>query len=190
MRNTPELFTVLDLETTGGSTAADAITEIGAVRLYEDGRIDGVFHTLVNPMRPIGDFVSALTGITDGMLTDQPTVEVVLPEFLAFAADSVLVAHNAPFDIGFLRAAASQCDIDWPLTRVIDTVTLAREVLAPDAVPNHKLATLANYVGARIAPNHRALADAHATADVLLALLAKHPAQTSQARTPHIGSAL
>jgi DNA polymerase-3 subunit epsilon len=176
-----QLFTVLDLETTGGSVASDAITEIGAVRLFEDGRNAGVFHSLVNPLRPVDPFVSNLTGITDDMLADQPTVNLVLPDLLEFAAGSVLVAHNAPFDIGFLRAAASQHNIEWPLLRVLDTVTLARDVLAPGAVPNHKLATLAYYLGARTSPNHRALADAYATADVLVALLALQAARISSA---------
>jgi DNA polymerase-3 subunit epsilon len=184
-----QLFTVLDLETTGGSVAKDGITEIGAVRLYEDGRTAGVFHTLVNPLRPQSPFVSTLTGITNSMLADEPTIDLVLPDFLEFAAGSVLVAHNAPFDIGFLRAAASQYSIDWPLMHVLDTVMLAREVLAAETVPNHKLATLADYLGARTTPNHRALADAYATADVLIALLAMRSAQTST-RVAQINSAL
>ncbi|HEY3737282.1 MAG TPA: exonuclease domain-containing protein [Jatrophihabitans sp.] len=166
-----QVFTVVDLETTGGSPAADAITEIGAVRLREDGVIEAQFQTLVDPLRPIAGFVSALTGITDEMVAQSPTVEDVLPTFLEFARDSVLVAHNAPFDIGFLRAAASQCDIEWPLFHVVDTVTLARRTLHRGEVPNHKLATLASYFCVRVLPNHRALADARATADVLLALL-------------------
>ncbi len=165
------VFTVVDLETTGGSPLADAITEIGAVRVLADGRIEGQFHSLVDPGRPIGAFVAALTGITDDLVAGQPGISTVLPEFLEFAHGSVLVAHNAPFDIGFLKAAASEHGQPWPLFQVLDTVTLSRELLSPGEVINHRLATLAAHFGARVTPNHRALADAYATTDVLLALL-------------------
>ena len=116
-------------------------------------------------------FVSALTGITDLMVARAPTVDVLLPELIEFARGSVLVAHNAPFDVGFLRAAASEHDVDWPLLPVLDTVQLSRKVLARGQVPNHRLGTLSAYLGARTTPNHRALSDAYATADVLLSLL-------------------
>ncbi len=165
-------FTVVDLETTGGSAAADAITEIGAVRV-RGGEVLGEFQTLVNPGAPISPFVSVLTGITDAMVADAPTATSVLPAFLEFARGSVLVAHNAPFDIGFLRAAAAAQQLGWPGFAVLDTALIARRVLSRDEVPNCKLATLAGYFRAATAPNHRALADARATVDVLHALLGR-----------------
>jgi DNA polymerase-3 subunit epsilon len=165
-------FTVVDLETTGGSSAADAITEIGAVRVC-GGEVLGEFQTLVQSSVPIAPFVSVLTGITDSMLACAPPIGSVLPAFLEFAHGSVLVAHNAPFDVGFLRAASGAQAIAWPRFPVVDTAILARRVLSRDEVPNCKLATLAAYFGASTAPNHRALADARATVDVLHGLIGR-----------------
>src|SRR5438067_5566769 len=91
-------FVVVDLETTGGSCAADGITEIGAVKVC-GGEVLGEFQTLVHPGMAINPFVSVLTGITDAMVCSAPPVAAVLPAFLEFAAGSVLVAHNAPFDV-------------------------------------------------------------------------------------------
>src|SRR5712691_8900250 len=95
-----------------------------------------------------------------------------LPALLAFAEGCVLAAHNAPFDLGFLTAACRSCGLPWPAFPVIDTAVLARLVLSGDDVPDCKLATLARYFAARTSPCHLALADAKATADVLIGLLA------------------
>ena len=161
---------VVDVETTG--LAADSsITEIGAVRLTRSGPA-AEFATLVNPGSPIPPDVVALTGITDDLVAAAPPVGQVLPDFLRFAAGSVLAAHNAPFDVAFLSAACERSGIGWPTRAVIDTAVLARLVLGPDDVPDHKLATLAGYFGVVTCPAHRALADARATADVLVRLLA------------------
>src|SRR5664279_3363886 len=97
-------FVVVDLETTGGSPQSSAITEIGAVKT-RGGEVLGEFQTLVDPGGPIPPFIVALTGITDAMLIAAPRIEQVLPAFLEFLGDAVLVAHNAPFDVGFLKAA-------------------------------------------------------------------------------------
>jgi DNA polymerase III subunit epsilon len=165
-------FTVVDLETTGGCAASDAITEIGAVRVC-GGEVLGEFQTLVHPNMPIAAFVSVLTGITDSMVATAPPIGAVLPAFLEFARGSVLVAHNAPFDVGFLRAASAAQAIAWPGFAVVDTAILARRVLTSDEVPNCKLATLAAFFGASTTPNHRALSDARATVDVLHALIGR-----------------
>jgi DNA polymerase-3 subunit epsilon len=165
-------FTVVDLETTGGSSATDSITEIGAVRVC-GGEVLGEFQTLVDPGIPIAPFVSVLTGITDAMVRGAPTVGSVLPAFLEFARGSVLVAHNAPFDIGFLRAAAQEHALPWPGFAVVDTAVLARRVLTRDEVPNCKLATLARHFRAATTPDHRALHDARATVDVLHGLIGR-----------------
>jgi DNA polymerase-3 subunit epsilon len=128
-------FVVVDLETTGGAAGKDAITEIGAVKIC-GGEVLGEFQTLVNPGRGIDPYVSVLTGITDAMVVTAPGIAAVLPAFLEFARGSVLVAHNAPFDIGFLRAAATALEIAWPGFPVVDTAVLARRVLTRDEVPN------------------------------------------------------
>ncbi len=165
-------FVVVDLETTGGTAGVDAITEIGAVKV-RGGEVLGEFQTLVNPGTPVPAFISTLTGITTGMVATAPTIDQVLPSFLEFATGSVLVAHNAPFDMGFLKAAARACGYPWPGNQVLDTVRLARRVVLRDEAPNHKLGTLAALFGASVTPDHRALSDARATVDVLHALLAR-----------------
>jgi DNA polymerase III subunit epsilon len=165
-------FVVVDLETTGGSAMADGITEIGAVKV-RGGEVLGEFQTLVHPGQPIMPLVSVLTGITDLMVSSAPPIASVLPAFLEFAQGSVLVAHNAPFDVGFLKAAAVDHHIAWPAFAVVDTAVLARRALTRDEVPNCKLATLANFFRAATTPNHRALSDARATVDVLHGLIAR-----------------
>jgi DNA polymerase III subunit epsilon len=165
-------FVIVDLETTGWTPAEAAITEIGAVR-FTGGQVTGEFCTLINPGRPIPAEIAALTGISDEMVACAPRIGSVLPGFLAFAGGSVLTAHNAPFDLGFLQAACGQAGLPWPAFAVLDTVTLARQVLGEAEVPDCKLATLASYFGAPVPPCHRALADARATAAVLHALIVR-----------------
>ena len=161
-------FVVVDLETTGGSHSSSAITEIGAVKI-RGGEIIGEFQTLVNPESPIPAFITVLTGITDAMVIAAPKIGEALFSFLEFAGspeDTVLIAHNAPFDIGFLKAAALQCATPWPKFQVIDTARIARYVVTRDEAPNCKLGTLAAFFGASTNPDHRALSDARATVDV------------------------
>ena len=171
-------FAVMDLETTGWSPEAAAITEIAAVRVKgprgagrgrRPGELvrQGEFASLVNPGVPVPPRIADLTGITDWMLAAAPRLGTVLPGLLDFARGCVLVAHNAPFDLGFLVAGCDDCGLAWPGFTVLDTVMLARRVMDPDEVPDCKLGTLAGFFRARTAPNHRALADARATADVL-----------------------
>ncbi|QWC85663.1 DEDD exonuclease domain-containing protein [Nocardioidaceae bacterium] len=164
-------FCVVDLETTGGSAAKGAmITEIGAVKV-RGGEVLGELQSLVDPGEPIPRFISVLTGITDEMVATAPTIEQVLPAFLEFAQGCVLVAHNAPFDVGFLKHFAGVQQLPWPAFEVLDTAKLARRVLHRDETPNCKLSTLAGYFGAKTTPNHRALSDARATVDVLHGML-------------------
>jgi DNA polymerase III subunit epsilon len=161
---------VVDVETTGWLQDEAEITEIGAVRL--DGwQVTGQFSSLIRPGAPIPADVSELTGITDDLVSRAPLVSTALRGFLAFASGCVLVAHNAPFDVGFLTAACHDCGIDWPPTAVLDTAVLARMLLGPEDVPDCRLATLAGYFETATAPCHRALADAKATVDVLTGLL-------------------
>jgi DNA polymerase-3 subunit epsilon len=168
-------FVVVDLETTGGRhTSAtgrcDAITEIGAVKV-RGGEVLGEFATLVDPGRDIPPQIVQLTGITSAMVCDAPKIEAVLPMFLEFVRGAVLVAHNAGFDVGFLRAAARRCDIVWPRPAVLCTVRLARRVLSREEAPSVRLASLAKLFAVSTQPTHRALDDARATVDVLHALI-------------------
>ena len=165
-------FVVVDLETTGGSAQACEITEIGAVKV-RGGEVVGEFQTLVNPGAAIPPFIAVLTGITDAMVAGSPRLDQALPAFLEFSRGSVLVAHNAPFDLGFLKAGCARLGIPWPGHDSLDTARLARRVLTRDEAPNCKLATLARLFRASTTPNHRALADARATVDVLHGLLAR-----------------
>lgn len=168
-------FVVVDLETTGTSASKSQITEIGAVRVRE-GRVVDEFTTLVNPGVLIPAAITLLTGITQSMVATAPPITEALPGLLAFLAaepDTVLVAHNAPFDTGFLKAACEREGAEWPDYPVVDTLRLARAVLVRPEVRNHRLGTLAAFFGTPTAPNHRALDDARATADVLNGLLAR-----------------
>ncbi len=164
-------FCVVDLETTGGSAKAGSmITEIGAVKV-RGGEVLGEFQTLVNPHTEIPAFIAVLTGISQAMVTDAPSIDAALPAFLEFAAGTVLVAHNAPFDIGFLQHFCELQGRAWPGFEVVDTARLARRVVTRDDAPNCKLSSLAQVFGSRTTPNHRALADARATVDVLHGLM-------------------
>jgi DNA polymerase-3 subunit epsilon len=160
-------FCVVDLETTGAAVSQGSmITEIGAVKV-RGGEVLGEFQTLVNPHSAIPPFIAVLTGITNSMVASAPPIEVALPSFLEFASGSVLVAHNAPFDVGFLQHFARELGHRWPGFEVVDTARLARRVITRDDAPNCKLSSLAAAFGSATTPNHRALADARATVDVL-----------------------
>ncbi len=163
-------FVVVDLETTGGSPADCSITEVGAVKVRA-GDVMGEFQTLVRPDGPIPPFIAVLTGITDAMVARAPRIDSVLPTFLEFANGAVLVAHNAPFDVGFLRAAALSLGLAWPGFDVVDTARLARRVVTRDESPDCRLASLARVFRSATTPNHRALSDARATVDVLHGLI-------------------
>ncbi|MGH2808460.1 MAG: DEDD exonuclease domain-containing protein [Actinomycetota bacterium] len=158
-------FCVLDLETTGGSPASCAITEIGACKVRL-GEVVGTFHTLVNPGCDVPAFIRLLTGISDEALVEAPEICAVLPSLLEFIKNTVIVAHNARFDIGFLNAACARDGYPRLDNQVVDTATLARKILAGE-VPNARLETLARYLRCAHQPCHRAYADVLATTDVL-----------------------
>jgi DNA polymerase-3 subunit epsilon len=162
-------FCVFDLETTGGSPDACAITEIGAVKVRA-GEVVGEFGTLVNPGVPIPPSITYLTGITNAMVEPAPLIDAVLPTFLEFIGEAVLVAHNASFDTRFLAANLARLGYAPATNQIVCTVRLARR-LVRDEVPNLRLATLARALRARTAPCHRALDDARATVDVFHGLL-------------------
>ena len=163
-------FAVIDLETSGGSPKAGAgITEIGVVKV-RGGNVLGTFQSFVDPGHSLPPFITQLTGITDEMLLSAPFIDEVLPtlfEFLGSKDETVLVAHNSPFDMSFLKAAALVHEYPWPDYLTVDTARLARAVLDRDEVINCKLGTLAEFFNAHTSPNHRALDDALATVDVV-----------------------
>ncbi len=162
-------FVVVDLETTGLSPETDEITEIGAVKV-RGGEVVADMATLVNPGISIPPVVSVLTGLTDAAVAAAPPIGEVLPIFLEFARGTVLVAHNAGFDLGFLRAAMRRCGYPAPSWEHIDTAQLARQIVSRDETPDYRLSSLARLFGSTAEPRHRALADARATVDVLHAL--------------------
>ncbi|MFP5070341.1 DEDD exonuclease domain-containing protein [Pseudonocardia nantongensis] len=163
-------FVVLDLETTGGSNRTDAITEVGAVKVQGGDRV-GELATLVDPGVTVPADVTRLTGITNAMLGTAPPIGAVLPSVLDFLSGSVLVAHNAPFDTGFLRAACERQERPWPRPPVLCTARLARAVLPRSECPSMRLGALAAHFGCATVPDHRALTDARATVEVLHHLL-------------------
>lgn len=162
-------FVVFDLETTGAKAPPCRITEIGAYRV-RDGKITGEFQTLVNPEITIPLFISELTGISDRMVKNAPKFGEVAADFLDFIADSVLVAHNAHFDMHFLNHEIGRIHTDYRMGNPsLCTVRLSRKLL-PD-VENHRLKTLAEHYSIPLVRHHRAGDDAHATAHIFLNLL-------------------
>jgi DNA polymerase III subunit epsilon len=160
-------FVALDLETTGSRAGLSKITEVGAVRL-EGFREVGRFHTLVNPQRPIPPMITHITGITQDMVADAPRIEEVVPDLLEFLEGAVIVAHNAAFDVGFLNYELQRLKGRRLGEGAIDTLPLAR-LLAP-GLPNYRLHTVADALGAPVAACHRALADAQAAGHVFVIL--------------------
>ncbi len=172
-------YVVVDLETTGLRPGSSQICEIGAVRVRGFELVEE-FQTLVDPRVPLGAVISALTGLTDRQLRGAPPPSLAVRRFLAFAGDSVLVAHNARFDLAFLDRETERLTGSRLAAPVVDTVPLARRLLA-GRVPRASLAQLSYFFGTAVQPCHRALPDAQATAEVLLALIGL--AQERGART-------
>lgn len=167
-QNLDDTYVVFDIETTGLSKEKEMITEIGAVKVA-DGKIIDRFSTFVNPQRPISAEITKLTGITDDMVKDAPTIENVLPEFLKFCEDTVLVAHNASFDTGFIRIAAERAGLGELHHTIVDTLELARALL-PE-LNKHKLDIVCEHLGVTLNGYHRAVNDAEATAEVFIKFL-------------------
>ena len=159
-----DTFVVFDLETTGFSSIRDKIIEIGAVKV-EGGKITEKFSSFVNPKVPIPFRITQLTGITDQMVMDAPPIEEVLPEFMEFIGDAVLVAHNAGFDVGFIEQNLRYMDITPDFTSV-DTVAMAR-ILLP-TLSKFKLNVVAKALNISLENHHRAVDDAGATAEIFV----------------------
>lgn len=160
-------FVVFDIETTGLDNNKDTITEIGAVKV-EGGKIVDKWSTFVNPCRPIPEHITNLTGINDAMVKNAPKIDEILGSFLEFAKDCTLVAHNAAFDVGFMKKAAQRSGLEFNFC-ILDTLMLAR-CMYPD-LPNFKLDTLTRHLHVILENHHRAVDDAKATADVFIKMI-------------------
>ena len=162
-------YVVFDLETTGAKTPPCRVTEIGAFRV-SGGVITEEFHTLVNPETPIPIFISQLTGITDRMVSRAPKFHEIAAEFLEFIGDSVLVAHNAHFDMRFLNHEIGRIHEQYRVANPhLCTVQLSRKLLPH--IQNHRLNTVADYYSVALINHHRASEDARATAQIFINLL-------------------
>lgn len=161
-------FTVFDFETTGLNSYSDEIIEIGAVKL-KGGKVVEEFGSFIKPNKEIPPKITELTGINNDMVSEAPVLDEVINRFVDFIGDSVLVAHNAGFDYGFLRSALRKAEIKKDIFTVVDTLNLSRAVF-PD-LKNHRLNTLCNHTGIVLENHHRAVDDARACAQLLERLL-------------------
>lgn len=171
-------FAVVDVETTGKYPSSAAITDIAVVPV-DDGTIGEPFTSLVNPVQPIPDWITDLTGISDALVADAPMIEQVLPDALDAIGSRVIVAHNAPFDLGFLAAGAKSISYPRIQNPILCTVALGRKLIF--GVPNYKLDSLLAHLNIVCESRHRALGDAVATAKLLqhyLSLLPAHGIDT------------
>ena len=170
-------FLAFDTETTGLSPVAANLVELSGVKFKVSGAVIDTFSTLINPKTPIPAAVSAIHGITDEMVSDKPTSHQVIPEFLNWLkADTILLAHNAGFDVGFLHVAISRLALSAPENMIVDTLSMAR-CLVHDA-PDHKLKTLTEHLQLESGGFHRALADSYHVKDLTIKLLAMGQIET------------
>lgn len=161
------LFSVVDVETTGLSAHRDRVTEIAVVQV-RNGQIVHTYTTLINPECDIPPFVQQMTGITPSMVQGAPKFSQVRADIDRLLRGTVLVAHNARFDQGFLTAEFGRCEYAMPNLAVVDTVALARKTIR--GIVNYRLETLCQHLGLK-SGGHRALGDATATAQLFLILL-------------------
>ncbi len=163
----PGNFVVFDLETTGLEPTKDEIIEIGACKVV-NGRIDETFSTFVKPTHHIPKEITTLTGITDDMVKDAPTINYVLPDFYKFCYNSTMVAHNTQFDIGFIYAAAKKLSYNFS-NPLMDTLEMSHTKLP--GLKNYKLGTIVDKLNIVLDNAHRAINDATATAKVFIKLM-------------------
>lgn len=161
-------YVVFDIETTGLNKEKCKIIEIGAVKIRNREIVDR-YSTFIDPGEKLSDEIVGLTNITDDMLEGQRPIETVLPEFLDFVGDDVLVAHNASFDTGFVRIKAEELGIEYRKNTILDTLELSRTLLKE--LKKHKLDVVAKHLGVSLEGHHRAVNDAEATAEIFLKLV-------------------
>lgn len=164
-------FIVLDFETTGLSAEYDRIIEVAAIK-FSDKEMVEVFHTLVNPKRRIPSDSTKIHGITDSMVKGKPNIYDILPDLLDFIGDSTIVAHNARFDMSFLKNACIRYFKDenyYIGNKVVDTLKLSRNMF-PD-LHNHKLGTVAQHIGIKLENAHRSTDDTFATSQIYIEYL-------------------
>lgn len=166
-QNIDSEYVVFDIETTGLSPKFNKIIEIGAVRI-KDGKIQDTYSRFVNPEVPIPYSITKLTSINDGMVMDAPTIEEILPEFLEFVGDAILVAHNASFDTGFIKEFAKRQGLVFNST-IVDTMTLAH-ILIPE-LGKYTLDRLCKQFNVSLENHHRACDDAAATAEIFVKMV-------------------
>ncbi|WP_297810756.1 PolC-type DNA polymerase III [uncultured Finegoldia sp.] len=160
-------FVVFDIETTGLSNATEKITEIGAVKIVNN-KIIAEFNQLINPEMPIPEKITELTSITNDMVKNMPTINEVLPKFLEFVGNCTLIAHNADFDMGFIKKNCLDLGLK-PVRTYIDTLALARAI--EPHLKNHKLDTLTKLYNVNLFNHHRACDDASATGQVFIKMI-------------------
>lgn len=164
---------VFDTETTGFSPSKDRVIEVGAVKI-QDGKVVATTNWMVNPGRAIPKRATEVHGITNEMVKDKPSFAEIYPEFLAFIGDSVLMAHNARFDVDFVRAEIVRADQALPSNACVDTLKLFRSWY-PEA-PSHKIGVLVDFIGLKLEGDlHRGDVDAEITGLIYLDGLTKHP---------------
>jgi DNA polymerase-3 subunit epsilon len=170
-RLTDVSFVALDTETTGLFPIMHRLVEVGAVRFRLNGQELATFQTLINPEIPIPKDVQHVHGITDRMVRGKPTIQYVLPQFIEFLGhhDTILLAHNAPFDLGFLAMALTRLCITYPPHYLLDTLDMARRLYP--AWPSHSLEYVATRLKVAKRAEHRALSDARLLKDIFLAVL-------------------
>ncbi len=156
-------FVIVDLETTGLSPVKNEIIEIGAIKV-ENGQVVDTMDIFVKPKKPVSYFITNLTGITNEMLEDGYDIEEGMKKFIEFSGDSTLIAHNARFDISFLKNNMNNCFNKDLENKYLDTVKISKEIVKD--LPNYKLGTLAEYFNVDYKGAHRALKDCEITLDI------------------------
>lgn len=159
----PDNYIVLDIETTGLSPQYCEIIELAAIKI-KDGQVDATFNSLVKPSSEIPEFIQNLTGITNSMVDNAPSILEIFPSFLNFIGNDILVGHNIPFDINFISKAAFDITGETIHNDYIDTARIAKKILC--TLDNHKLSTIASYFGINQENAHRALDDCYTTNEI------------------------
>lgn len=162
MTNWHENYTVVDIETTGLSPQKDDIIELSALKV-RDNKVVEEFSTLLKSSKGVNNFISGLTGITNSMLNNAPIIEDVLPEFLAFIGNDIILGHNVNFDMRFIKAKTQLVLNKMVENSIMDTMIFAKRNLE---LPNFKLTTIAQYYDIDTKNNHRGLKDCYITFEV------------------------